>query len=766
MAEISLRAYQDKVDSLARASQYEAVIAHCRHMLRSQPSNLRAHLQLGNALAASGQDQPAAQALRRALAASPSHYQTHLLLAQVCQRLGEGERAIWHAERAYDQRPNDPAAADLIRSLYRTQRGQEVERLQLTAAALARQHIRANLLGEAIAALDQALQSQPQRVDLQLLRARALWLDGQRMDAAEAAADILENLPYALDANRILTELWLAEQRPSDAAPYLRRIEALDPYLAQQLATGETAPDNLVMLEELAEGALPTEGAPLDDDESREDSLSDAQIDQLFAELVIGESVAATSDLPPQTPPTDEPADLEDRLAQLDGDDDADSADDELADLLAQLDQDDESGDWMAEIQRGDPAAVDEDLEYVEDGDREWVAPPESDEEAGAPWLSAAMREVIEGSEEGAFDLFGDDQGLQNLLQRAGDTEPLDAAAMEDWLDADDEESSPDSDETALNMDDDLLHSPPSDSWLAVDMDDDDATQRNAELIDSWDSELGEDDEDDDPYVDWLSEDLIGGDDLSSLSAEDDEAATERARAWGLDDPQQLADFVEAQSDDAGGADTLNVALPGLDRADAQPENPDEFASPAAASRDDFAWLSDLVEEETGSMPAVAPDETVDDAGALYFRFSKPPAWLSAMQREESLPGGAFTPHSLDEDIQALQLDDLTFDDYFNFSTPTDKLDAISLDSGDELNFVGLDWDDYFDLESPTEQTIAITLKEDAEPVQFDELGVDDDDFDFAAPGQASAGPNDSIWDEFADGDSADSSRRSGQSAL
>ena len=537
MPEISLRAYQDKVDSLARASQYEAVIAHCRHILRSQSSNLRAHMQLGNALAAAGQDQPAAEALRRALAASPSHYQTHLLLAQVCQRQGDGERAIWHAERAYDQRPNDPASADLIRALYRETRGQEVARLQLTAAALARQHIRANLLGEAIAALETALQSQPQRIDLQLLRARALWLDGQRMDAAEAAADILEKLPQALDANRILAELWLAEQRPSDAAPYLRRIEALDPYLAHQLASGETAPDNLVMLEELPEGALPADDTLPPGD--AEDSLSDAQIDALFAELVIGESVAAASDLPPQTPPTDEPADLQDRLAELEGDAAGASGDDELADLLAQLDQDDESGDWMTEIQRGEPEAAGDDMEYVEDFDREWVAPPETDEdEAGAPWLSAAMREVIEGSEEGAFDLFGDDQGLQNLLQRAGDTEPLDAAAMADWLDADDEDSSAEAGEAALDLDDELLHSPPADSWLAVDMDDADdedaATQRNAELIDSWDSELGEDDDEDDPYVDWLSEDLIASEELTSLFAEDDEAATERARAWGL----------------------------------------------------------------------------------------------------------------------------------------------------------------------------------------------------------------------------------------
>ena len=90
------------------------------------------------------------------------------------------------------------------------------------------------------------------------------------------------------------------------------------------------------------------------------------------------------------------------------------------------------------------------------------------------------------------------------------------------------------------------------------------------------------------------------------------------------------------------------------------------------------------------------------------------------------------TALSLEGDIESLDLDDLTFDDYFNFDTPTDKMDVINLDEDTEqLSFVGLDWDDYFDLESPTEKTIAITLDESAAGVEFDELGVDDDDFDF-----------------------------------
>lgn len=335
MAEISLSAYQDKLASLLAENKFDEVIAHCRHILRDQPKNLRAYEQLGRALVKTSRWAEAADVLRRLLGAKPSDFDAHAQLAQACRQLGQFERAIWHAERALDQQPNDQATISLIRNLYRRSRNQEIERLQLTAGALAQQHIRGNLLQEALDTLDDALERRPQRIDLRLLRARALWLDGQRMEAAETALDILERLPYAIDANRIMTELWLTEQRPSDAQPYLQRIEELDPYLAHQLAAGETAPPDLVMLEQLdASEITPREHSIVDpnwldnlgdggeeeagasglgallgmnEDEAGaaertitadlDDLLSDEQIENLFSELVTGEPVAAVSEV-------------------------------------------------------------------------------------------------------------------------------------------------------------------------------------------------------------------------------------------------------------------------------------------------------------------------------------------------------------------------------------------------------------------------------------------------------------------------------------
>ena len=568
MAEISLRVYQDRIADLAEAGRFDEVIAHARHILKRLPKNLRAYEQLGGALFAKGRWAEAADVLRRALGAKPQDYAIHLRLAQSYQHSGQHERAIWHAERALDQMPNDAEATGLIRALYRQHRGEEIERLQLTAGALAQQHIRGNLLPEALDTLDAALERNPERLDLRLLRARALWLDGRRMDAAESAIEILEQLPYAIDANRIMTELWLAEQRPTDAQTYLRRIEELDPYMARQLAAGAPAADDLLPIDELDYSSISSReqaivdpqwlneqagtdsglGAlfGIEDLEAAEnelvttdldDLLSDEQIETLFSELVIGEAVAEVSDAapeddaepiapaldeggflaipPPETAADEDAADYDAVLAQMsspeqeaaedESEDFGAALDDELANLLEQLDddsEDGEDGDWMAEIQQSslELGADDDSAKIMDDFDRDWVKQPDDEETSGAPWLSAAMREALDQDEDGDLDLFGDDEQLQNLLNKASDTEPIHRSDIEDWLTAEQDLEPSDEEEPPFDITDELIQSPPADSWLD-DQDEiaaDDPNRENAALIDSWQSELGAD-EDDDP---------------------------------------------------------------------------------------------------------------------------------------------------------------------------------------------------------------------------------------------------------------------------
>lgn len=844
MAEISLSAYQDRLASFLAEGRHDEVIAHARHILKTFPKNLRAYQQLGDALFAAGRGAEAAEVMRRMLGARLQDFKANSQLARVYQQMGQGQRALWHAERAFDQNPNHRETMDLIRRLTLEERGEQIERLQLTAGALAQQHVRNNLLTDALDVLNGALGRNRDRIDLQLLRARALWLDGQRMAAAEAADEILQMLPYSIIANRIMAELWLSEQRPSDAQVYLARIEDLDPYLAHQLATSEAAPEDLVKLEELDYDSMPrheqaivnpdwldslrdseaeADSSPLvgsdeEDEEAPEvnapatatadleDLLADDEIENLFQELIAEDSAGGA--------PAEEHDDARDVIAALEeqgfmvqsadvGESSAqpdalgaqdrgeDALDDDLALMLEQLEaDDDDDNSWVMDIQQSDiESGGDETGRYIEDFDRDWLIEPEPDEEAaGAPWLSAAMREMMtENEESDEFDLFADDERLQHLLNRTSDTEPIQVDDIQSWLDQDELNLDLPAEAAVAGLDqrDDELLAPVAD-WLNEELVDEaavallsppsppdssisDAEQNrlNADLIDSWQSEL-EDDDDEDPYVDWLSEDTAAGidEELGILSLDEAEAAAappaiseeaadptldvdessavETARAWGLQDQDQLADFVEDEvrlGDAEAPPSWLNAMTPGLDReGDAEPEKESEFARPIARPDQDFAWVSDIVDEETGEMEAI--QEPIPQANVMYFRFSKPPTWLRAMQADSSpdsanelAPYEAVAALSVAEDIDELELDDLTFDDYFTFDTPTDKMDAINLDdSGEGIDFSELGWDDYYDFDSPTEKTIAITLDEEANDINFQELGVEDEDFDFHTP--------------------------------
>lgn len=735
MAELSLSAYHDKLDDQLRRESYFEVIAHARHILKRFPKNLRSYRQLARALFAEARWDEAASLLRRLLGALPRDFEAHQLLARCYQQLGQAERALWHAERALDQMPGDEAATAVLREQYQQHRGERIDSMRLSLGAQAQQQIRSNQLAPALEALAAGLEEQPQRLDWQLLRARALWLNGQRMDAAENAVDILERLPYAIDANRILTELWLAEKRPSDAQSFLRRIEELDPQLAHQLATGAPAPADLLMLQELDADSISqreqaiinpewlntlgggadradagesgglgalfgiTEdgGAPAAATADLDGLLKDDRGETLFQPRALGETVAASSPLQAVAENAQkQPASAEQIDAQLAA----------AFDERAGADQEPGSG---ADAATNETLGIDEDmtslLEELEasEQDMDWLdedaagASPAEEPVAGAPWLSAAMHEALD-RDDSEWDLFSEDQRLQNLLKRSTDTEPLHQADIADWLDEAEADTQRESADTAEPVEDEHEH---------------------------------ENEEEDDPYVDWLSDDLSA---MAESGGEPPSGTQNNAADWGLRDPEQLADFLDdaAQADDGGG-DWMNAVVPGLDRQhDADSSDPDEFTRPRSSRGKEFAWLKDIVDEETGTMPAV----TAAAVAAPYFRFSKPPAWYSALKAAENGEGplAALRPQRVEDSLESLDLDDLTFDNYFAFATPTDKMDAINLeDDTQQLDFVSLGWDDYFDLESPTEQTIAITLNEDAAP-DFQALGVDDDDFDFENP--------------------------------
>lgn len=768
MAKISLKAYQRQLDGLLEENQFDEVIAHARHILKARPKNLKAVQRLGAALFAASRWEEAAETLRRLLGALPLDFQAHSLLAQAYQQLGQHDKAIWHAERAADQQPNSRDINSLIRDLYRRQRGIDIDRLQPTVSAIAGQHIRSSRLQEALEALADGLEHQPRRIDLQLLQARALWLAGRRADAAETALEILTRLPYSRTANRIMTELWLSEQRPSDAQPYLERIEELDPYLAHQLVSGQPPDDSLLMIERLdddsgvdldwlndlgtsddadfEDGGIDASGlealvginetAPPAAMADRADWLPDIELAELF-----DESPAPAADAPPAEDDDaaalfslmdergffDQDDDFEDGAAE---DDDAqlttawpkpEGADDELAALLEQLDSDDSDSSWLMDIQQ---SAADE---------PDYIPPDESPTEEVSPeeeWISAAM-EGMKSGQDSEFDLFADDEQLQNLLVNVNETQPIHADDIQFWLDSSDIDRGDAPDEAADLPDRDEIETGDlARSWL-----DDEGEGATLDLIDDWQAEL---DDGEDDYDDWLSEEE-GDLEASRAAAPEGDVppteADETARAWGLKDAEDLADFVEEGVDLSEGeasADWLNAMVPGLDH-EGETDAPPADEQPARGESDSdkaFDWVSDIIDDET--------EEESPPARQIY-SFSQPPLWLMALQKGEGMTsaGSPLTASvaaaNAQEATAELNFDVLDVAGDFDFDAPTEKIIPIALDL-----------DDDFDLDAPTEEISALRVEKTADErardddqtewLEYDGLDLDDGDFDFDDP--------------------------------
>ncbi len=290
MTTITLRQYHEELNGLLKDEALETVIGHCRHILRSYPRNVDTYRLLGRALLIKARFKEAGDIFLRVLSACPDDLYAHAGMAEVYKDARDWPRAVWHLERAFEQDPNNAAIQDELRDLYdRLEGGErnktEAPRLQMTRGALARMYLSSGLPEKAVGELQNILRSQPDRIDLKLLLARSLADAGHPVESAEVATDIVRTLPYCLEANRILAEIWLRNNRPSDALPFLRRVESLSPYLALELAG-----------QEITDGRDPYIVQRLDYEAAETKRLASVQADWMSE---LGDALQKTSEVSP-----------------------------------------------------------------------------------------------------------------------------------------------------------------------------------------------------------------------------------------------------------------------------------------------------------------------------------------------------------------------------------------------------------------------------------------------------------------------------------
>ena len=229
MAEVTLSEYCDEAKELIRADSYDQAIAICRHIIKHYPKYVRAYRLMGEACLEKGDYVEAASLFKRVLGADMEDMVVRVGLGIIFDEQGALDEAIWQLERAFELGPGNAEIRAELQRLYADRDGTAPPKLKLTPAALGRLYLREELYQRAIDEFRGVLEEDPDRPDVQVALAQALWWSDQRQEAAEVCEAILERYPHCLKANLILGQILLGSDRESEARILLDIAQAMDP---------------------------------------------------------------------------------------------------------------------------------------------------------------------------------------------------------------------------------------------------------------------------------------------------------------------------------------------------------------------------------------------------------------------------------------------------------------------------------------------------------------------------------------------------------
>jgi tetratricopeptide (TPR) repeat protein len=228
MAEASLREYCNKAKELIETDALDESISLCQHILRWYPKHIEAYQLLGEACLERGDHYEAIDLFKRVLSANPENFISYVGLSIIYDSEGAINESIWQLERAFELAPGNSEVRKELQRLYGLSDGSAPRRLKLTRGALGRLYSKDELYPQAIDEYQYLLEGDPDRVDLQLAEAEALWRHGRTREAVESCQAVLAKLPNCLKANLILAKIWLENDLVSEAQPLLDVAQQLD----------------------------------------------------------------------------------------------------------------------------------------------------------------------------------------------------------------------------------------------------------------------------------------------------------------------------------------------------------------------------------------------------------------------------------------------------------------------------------------------------------------------------------------------------------
>jgi len=229
MIDLTVRGYGQEAVRLIRSGQPVAALPLCRRILDAFPKHVQTYGIMGQALFDLGHHDEATDLFRRVLGADPEHTLAHASLSAIYEERGLIDEAIWEMERAFELSPGNREIRRALRRLYNQRSPVPIERIKLTQGALARAYLRGLLYPKAIGELRDVAAKDPNRYDLRVALAEALWHTRRHDQASIVCQGILLDLPNCLKANLILGHIWLNTQRDEEGRALLQRAQSLDP---------------------------------------------------------------------------------------------------------------------------------------------------------------------------------------------------------------------------------------------------------------------------------------------------------------------------------------------------------------------------------------------------------------------------------------------------------------------------------------------------------------------------------------------------------
>ncbi|HET6845807.1 MAG TPA: tetratricopeptide repeat protein, partial [Anaerolineales bacterium] len=231
MTKVALRAYNHEIESMIEQGQrLDEAVAHCRHILTIFPKHLDTYRLLGKAYLEAKRHDQAVDIFQRVLVAAPEDFVSHVGMSIIADDQAKLDEAIWHMERAFEVQPSNAAIQAELQRLFGRRDGVEPAKIRLTRGALAHMYVQGELYTQAISEIRAVLANDPQRMDMQVLLARAYFRNGQKAEAADVCSTLLGMSPYCLDANRLMAEILPGTQAADAAQEHRRRVLELDPY--------------------------------------------------------------------------------------------------------------------------------------------------------------------------------------------------------------------------------------------------------------------------------------------------------------------------------------------------------------------------------------------------------------------------------------------------------------------------------------------------------------------------------------------------------